>query len=152
MRLSNAEAQTIINACTYKHGWEILYTGDFESGTAVLQLSISKDVGRDSMSGNPVAWKSGKRNLSRFMCRQELVGAVFGLIKDAELHEMREFFRYKGASIFNPHLDPDALVEMAKKASSFNCRENAMSMAEVQPTTVGQQVMDVAMNHLFGRK
>ncbi len=143
MRLNNAEAADIIGACTYKDGWEILLTGNFSGGSAVLQLSVSKDVGRDSMSGEPVAWKSGKRSLSKFMCRQELVGAVFGLIKDAELHEMREFFRYKGASIFNPHLDPDSLAEVAKKASSFNCRENSMSMDEVQPCDRPGSVEDI---------
>ena len=64
------------------------------------------------------------------MCRQEVVGVVFSAIEKAELHEMREFFRYRGASIYNPHIDPDVLVAVAKKASSFNMRENAMSMTE----------------------
>lgn len=44
--------------------------------------------------------------------------------------EMREFFRYRGASIYNPHIDPDVLVDVARKASSFNMRDNAMSMTE----------------------
>ncbi|KVK62672.1 hypothetical protein L905_19065 [Agrobacterium sp. TS43] len=64
------------------------------------------------------------------MCRQEVVGVVFGLIKDAELHETHEWFRYRGASIYNPHLDPDALVNLARKASSFVTRDNAMTMTE----------------------
>ena len=70
------------------------------------------------------------------MCRQEIVAAVYGAIEKAELHEIREFFRYKGASIFNPHLDPDVLAEVAKKKSSFNVRENAMSMIESLPANI----------------
>lgn len=64
------------------------------------------------------------------MCRQEIVGTAFGLIRDAEEHETREWFRYRGASIFNPHLDPDVLVEVARKKTSFVTRTNAMSMEE----------------------
>ena len=87
-------------------------------------------MGERTVTGEPCTWKSGKRYLSIYMCRQEIVGAVFGLIKDAEMHEIREWFRYKGASIFNPHLDPDVLAEVAKKKASFNVRENAMTMEE----------------------
>ena len=68
------------------------------------------------------------------MCRQEVVSAVYGAIEKAELHEIREFFRYKGASIFNPHLDPDVLAEVAKKKESFNMRDNAMTMEEKDAT------------------
>ncbi len=46
------------------------------------------------------------------------------------MHEVREWFRYRGASIFNPHLDPDVLADVAKKKASFCVRENAMSMEE----------------------
>lgn len=80
--------------------------------------------------GTRSPWRSGKRYLSVHMCRQEVVGAVFGLIKDAEVHEIHEWFRYRGASIFNPHLDPDALAVLAKRKDAFVVRENAMSMTE----------------------
>jgi len=40
------------------------------------------------------------------------------------------FLVYKGRSIFNPHIDPEALVLVAGKKENFNCRENAMSMEE----------------------
>ena len=64
------------------------------------------------------------------MCRQEIVSAVYGAIEKAELHEIREWFRYRNASIFNPHLDPDVLAVVARKRSSFNTRANPMTMAE----------------------
>ena len=80
--------------------------------------------------GERNAWKSGKTYLSTYMCRQEIVSAVYGAIERAELHEVREWFRYDGVSIFNPHLDPDVLAAIARKKSSFNVRQNAMTMVE----------------------
>ncbi|KDR87701.1 MULTISPECIES: hypothetical protein [Agrobacterium] len=128
------EMLTLVGACTYKPGWSIALHREPGSARAYVQLSISEasDASLDSVKrdGTRTPWKSGKRYLSPHMCRQEVVGVVFGLIKDAELHETHEWFRYRGASIYNPHLDPDALVNLARKASSFVTRDNAMTMTE----------------------
>lgn len=127
-----AEMKTLVESVTYKPGWTITLRG--EGGRPHIQAHVdeasdlSMDPTRRSSARTP--WSSGKRYLTPFMCRQEVVGAVFGLIADAEMHEVREWFRYRGASIFNPHLDPDVLVEVARRKSSFNVRENAMSMLE----------------------
>ena len=115
-------------SCTYKEGWTINWSGDLADGSMFLQVSVSEEVGRCSISGKPVAWKGGKKYLSRFMCSQEIVGAVFAIIKAAEEHEMLEMFRYKGSSIFNPHIDPNVLAEVASKKSSFVTRDNDTSM------------------------
>ncbi len=125
--MTDQEIAEIVYSCTYKPNWWISVIWD-DAGRPYLQLAVQDSL--DSRTGQPTSWKSGKRYLSPHMCRQEIVGAVFGLIKDAEEHETREWFRYKGASIFNPHLDPDVLVGVARKASSFNVRDNAMSMKE----------------------
>lgn len=135
--------EELIKQITYKPGWSIEaheeqgitdFRGRVYNGRVYVQLSVSAfaEASMDSVKrdGTRTPWKSAKRYLSPHMCRQELVGVVFGLIKDAELHEVHEWFRYKGASIFNPHLDPDVLAEVAKKKASFNVRENAMTMEE----------------------
>ena len=129
--LTIEEMQSLVKACTYKPGWEIIFDNDGER--PFIQVAATTLC---SVSGEPAAWKSGKTYLSPYMCRQEVVSAVYGAIEKAELHEIREFFRYKGASIFNPHLDPDVLAEVAKKKESFNMRDNAMSMEEVKPTSL----------------
>lgn len=126
--LTKWDIYDIVHRVTYKPGWAIDFHCDGPD-RPYIQLHVE---GFDAVTKTGTAWKSGKRYLSFHMCRQEIVGAVFGLIKDAEEHEMREWFRYRGASIFNPHLDPDALVEVARKKASFNMRENAMSMEEPQ--------------------
>lgn len=124
--LLDSQIIAIVQAVSYKPGWDIRVSWDRDRPYIQLEATTDDSTG----AHEPVTWKSGKRYLSPHMCRQEIVGACFALIRDAEEHEMREWFRYKGAAIFNPHLDPDALAELAKRKSSFNARENAMSMEE----------------------
>ena len=135
--LSKFAMRQLVERCTYKPGWKIRFYSNETSAKDTrpyIQIEVDEttDASIDSFlrDGTRTPWKSGKRYLSEHMCRQEVVGAVFGLIKDAEIHEIHEWFRYNGASIYNPHLDPDVLVQVARKASSFNVRENAMSMEE----------------------
>lgn len=130
---SNEEIIGLVRACTYKPGWiiDVRWDGD----RPYIQISVTTTAEASMESAGPnkgqrSPWKSGKTYLSKHMCRQEIVSAVYGAIEKAELHEIREWFRYKGASIFNPHLDPDVLAEIARKKSSFNVRENAMTMVE----------------------
>jgi hypothetical protein len=120
---------TIVQAITYKPGWYVELHVTRDARPPYIQISVANAI--CASTGVPAPWKSGKRYLSQHMCRQEIVGAVFALIKDAEMHEVHEWFRYRDASIFNPHLDPDVLAEVARKASSFNVRQNAMSMEEL---------------------
>lgn len=137
--MTHEEVLSIISRITYKPGWSVLmgidgWGFDVDTGRAFIQLHVStlSDASMDSQKryGTRTPWKSAKRYLSPHMCRQEVVGVIFGLIKDAEMHEVHEWFRYKGASIFNPHLDPDKLAELASKKDAFNVRENAMTMVE----------------------
>lgn len=130
MNMNEALLREIVAQCTYKPGWRVLTSQDSSgSGNGCWYIQLSVD-GTDSVTKEPCVWRSGKRYISSFMCRQEIVGLIFDLIKSAELHEVHEWFRYKGASIYNPHLDPDALVEVAKRKVSFNYRQNAMRMEE----------------------
>tara|TARA_R100001594_G_scaffold1048_1_gene4335 strand:+ start:5507 stop:5926 length:420 start_codon:yes stop_codon:yes gene_type:complete len=122
------EINSIVGQITYKPNWDIQVHTKVGTDIPYIQIHVTDSI--DTVTGEPCNWSSGKRYLSFHMCRQEIVGVVYGLIEAAEIHEMREWFRYKGASIYNPHLDPDALVKVARRAKNFNCRENAMSMEE----------------------
>lgn len=130
--MDSVEMLTILKAISYKPGWSILFSDAEDRPYIQLSVGVESDVTLDShkRDGTRTPWKSAKRYLSPHMCRQEVVGAVFGLIKDAEMHEVHEWFRYKGAAIYCPHLDPDVLAQVASKASSFNVRDNAMTMEE----------------------
>lgn len=127
----------VILECTYKPGWLLHFGSEVtsESYRPFIQVEVTAEAEASMESTGPnkgtrSPWKGGKRYLSLHMCRQEIVSAVFSAFLMAEEHEIREWFRYKGASIFNPHLDPDVLAEVARKWTSFNVRENAMSMVE----------------------
>ena len=124
--LTFSEIQEIVSNITYKKGWKFFLILD-EDRPYIQVGTCTED---STKSGVFSEWKSGKNYLSYHMCRQEIVGTVFQAIERAELHEMKEFFRYKNAAIYNPHLDPEVLALIAKKYSSFNMRENAMSMIE----------------------
>jgi hypothetical protein len=123
----------IIGRITYKPGWAILMGMDGERPYLQVEVSAEAEASMDSHTrdGTRAPWKSGKRHLSLHMCKQEVVGVIFDLIKGAEMHEVHEWFRYSGASIYNPHLDPDVLAIVAKSKHSFVVRDNAMSMEEV---------------------
>lgn len=112
----------ILEEITYKGGWKVkCYSQD---DRPYIQVCVTGGV--CSQTGARTDWKGAKRWLSFHMCRQEIVGAAFACIKDAEEHEMREFFRYKGRAIYNPHLNPDALVELARDKKNFVYREDSM--------------------------
>ena len=130
--LTTSAIRQIVECITYKPGWTLLLNQDRRGVYVQASVSVESDATLDPTrrSSERLPWKSGKRYLSPHMCRQEIVGAVYGLFQDAEIHEMREWFRYRGASIYNPHLDPDVLVEVARRRSSFCLRDNAMSMVE----------------------
>lgn len=127
--MQTCEVKEIVGNISYKPGWTVVYHED--KNYIQLECDERSDATLDSVKrdGTRVAWKSGKRYLSSFMCRQEIVGVIFDLIKSAEMHEVHEWFRYKNASIFNPHLDPDALVEVARKKKNFCVREDSMVVA-----------------------
>lgn len=122
--------QEIIDQITYKQGW--YFRTGIEDNRMWVQVGVTEnaEISYDPIEGKRVAWRGAKHYLSLHMCRNEIVGIVFHAIERAEMHEVREWFRYKRRAIFNPHLDPDALVELASKAANFNTRENAMTMEE----------------------
>jgi hypothetical protein len=128
------EIHQIVNSVTYKPGWYFRsgMAGSYPDNYPWIQVGVTEEaeISYDMIEKKKVPWKGAKHPLSWHMCRQEIVGTIHHAIQRAEEHEMNEWFRYKGRSIYNPHLDPDVLVEVASKKSSFNVRENAMTMEE----------------------
>lgn len=135
--MNTDEIDNLIRSISYKPGWSIHYGKDkeFDHSRTYLQVTVS-ETAEASMDSRPPhtrkAWKGAKHYLSPHMCRQEIIGVAFGAIRAAEDHEMREWFRYRGVSIYNPHLDPDFLADAIKfkGKAAFNVRAEAMSMRE----------------------
>lgn len=135
--LTPEEIDEIVDCVTYKPGWliDVSYDRNGVPARPYLQVVVSSEAeaARNAHSGKVEPWNGAKHYLSPHMCRQEIVGKCYQAIQDAELHEMREWFRYRGASIYNPHLDPDALVPVARKLKNFSVRKNAMTLDERPP-------------------
>ncbi|AMO44160.1 hypothetical protein DSS3P8_102 [Roseobacter phage DSS3P8] len=125
------EFSAIIAEITYKPGW--YFRVGYDDYTRMwVQVGVTEEaeISFDPIEGKKVPWRGAKHFLSEHMCRNEIVSTVFHAIERAEMHEVKEWFRYKKRSIFNPHIDPDALAALASKAVNFNTRENAMTMEE----------------------
>lgn len=124
------EFAKILGQITYKPGW--YFRNGIEDGRMWVQVGVTEEaeIAFDPIAGEKVPWRGAKHYLSPHMCRQEIVSTVLHAIERAEMHEVHEWFRYKGRSIYNPHLDPDALVVVAKFARNFNTRDNAMTMSD----------------------
>ena len=122
------EFATYLGQITYKPGWYIR-TG-IEPGRMWFQVGVTEEaeISFDPIAGEKVPWRGAKHYLSPHMCRNEIVSDAKHAIDRAEMHETNEWFRYKGKSIYNPHIDPDSLVEVARFAKNFNTRDNAMTM------------------------
>ena len=63
--------------------------------------------------------------LSRHMTRSELVQTAFKCVLTSIEHEAREQFTYKGARVFGPHFDVDALVGVCRSEQLDVRREPA---------------------------
>lgn len=91
------------------------------AGSSVLYLQIWA-AGPCNTTGEPLAWGGRKWHLSRHMTRSEIVMTAFKAVMTAVEHETRETFRYKGVSIFDPHYNVDALVELRARKDCLDVR------------------------------
>lgn len=113
------EIREIVGLCSFED-WNIVVRMD---GSRPY-LQIHAPNGRDADTGLPMPWTSRKWMLSPHMCKNEIVTTAFKAVMTAMEHEVRESFRYRGVSIFNPHLDPDALVDFVSNPANVQERIN----------------------------
>ncbi len=59
------------------------------------------------------SWTGRKWYISAHSTVGEIVQTALKAVLTAIEHEAREQFKYKGVAIFQPHINPDALVEIA---------------------------------------
>lgn len=103
MSLTYTEQREILNEVSYKD-WTFKLTFDY------LQVSFTGCDGTQ--------WSGRKWKLSDHMTKSELVQTALKAVLTAEEHESREQFRYKGRTLFGPHLDVDALLEIADRVET----------------------------------
>lgn len=69
----------------------------------------------DTFTGVMGKGHGGKARLGVHMTQNELVQCAWGLFRGYFEHEAREGFQWKGRRIFGPHIDSDALWEVAER-------------------------------------
>ena len=125
-----SDFQALISAITYKKGWHFLCKQDRRGIYLQVEVTAEADIAIDPFTGKITPWKGRKEYMSEHMCDTEVVMTAFGLIRQAEEHETREWFRFKNRSILNPHISVHVLHSIAGKLANLDLRENAMSMEE----------------------
>jgi len=68
----------------------------------------------DMKTHDPSLQRGRKWHLSHYMTKSEVVCTAMKAVLTAEEHEARESFRYRGRTVFGPHLNIDALWETAR--------------------------------------
>jgi hypothetical protein len=122
--------QNLVTACKYKPGWYFICQEDGKGIFFQIGVTAAANISIDPFTGERSPWKGAKHYMSEHMCDTEVVGVVFGAIKQAEEHETREWFRFMNKPVFNPHISIYAQVAIAGKLANLDMRENAMSMEE----------------------
>ena len=70
--------------------------------------------GVDTDTSLPCLIKGGKHFVSRFAISDEVIKRAFVAVRDAEMHELMEEFKYKGKAPFHPHNDVELLIHTPK--------------------------------------
>lgn len=115
----------LISKCKYED-WELLVKLD----DTRPYLQVYAPNGKDSVTGGPLPWTGRKWMLSYNMVPNEIISTAYKAVMAAMEHEVRECFRYRGVSIFSPHIDPDVLVDVVNKKENIQERPNNQFAAE----------------------
>ena len=97
---------SIVENCEF-NDW-MFRVGVSNDNTPYLQV-LFKD--KDRITGVEEIQRCRKWQLSYHMVNSEVVRTAYKAVEAAMLHEVQEAFKYRGARIFNPHVDLDALAE-----------------------------------------
>jgi hypothetical protein len=96
-------------------------------------LQIVCDEGICNVTGKPMKWTSRKWFLSPHMTDGEIVQTALKACLTAAEHEIREKFKYRGMSIFDPHYDIEKLVELRRNPDSIKERDEIILHDEDHP-------------------
>lgn len=85
---------------------------DGDEGRYFFQIQCWR---RDVITGDMGWGFGGKAYLSEHATDSELVGVIFGLYKSYMEHEARETFTFRGRRVYGPHINVEALWEVARR-------------------------------------
>ena len=95
------------------YGCELTVKTDLQGGDRLyLQVRCWRP---DTVTGAMAYGYGGKGYLSPFMVKSEVVALAFGLYKGYLEHEARESFKWRGRRVYGPHINVEALWEVARR-------------------------------------
>lgn len=107
--MNRDEIESIVANCTFKP-WKIIVG---KLGTDRLYLQVRDENGVNNATGEPnYVWGGRKWLLSKHMTETEIVKTVLKAVLSAVEHETLENFKYKGLTIFDPHITVSDLIEL----------------------------------------
>lgn len=104
-----AQLKAILDGVRF-HNWE--FFSDYMDGGYYIQVRFIAPDNHTHELG--LEQRGRKWYVSAHSTPNEVVQTCLKAVLTALEHEAREQFTYKGVSIFQPHMDLDALVEQAK--------------------------------------
>lgn len=99
----------VLAGVTYKNWRCKLHRDPQRAGALYLQWSFTSECCKTGVKGPQF---SRKWYLSQWMTESEIVQTAFKAALTAEEHECREFFKYLGHRVFNPHIHVRALMDV----------------------------------------
>lgn len=98
--------QSIVDQLEYSN-WKFRL-GKSGDGVPFLQILFTD---KDRITGKVEVQRCRKWQLSYHMVRSEIVRTAFQAVQAAVLHETQEGFKYRGARVYNPHIDLDSVAD-----------------------------------------
>lgn len=98
----------VVQQVTYKDWRLVVRPVDEHETHFYLQVCF---IAKDVVTGAVANQRGRKWLLSEHMTDTEIVVTAYKAIEAAELHEMRENFKFKGEPIYSPHLSVNDLVD-----------------------------------------
>ncbi len=90
------------------NGWPILLRLDGQRP----YLQVSDPNGVCNVTGKAKPWRGRKWGLSYHMTETEVVKTALKAVLAAVEHEVLELFKYRGVTIFDPHIRVEDLIEL----------------------------------------
>lgn len=101
--LSVAELQSILDEVTYKPGWEIRVRGTDHEGAQIVMVVHEMP---DSTQPGKTLDLGIVSYLPPMQDEQALLNWLAWRIERIENHEVREWLKLRGETVFDPHADP----------------------------------------------
>jgi hypothetical protein len=116
--------QNLLKEISYKEGWSILTTNRATPDSLQEFILIYwKFDAPDVKTGLIETWTSRKYYISPYMSDSEIIQTAFLAAKVAEEHEILEAFKYKGKTLFSPHMDLNYFINTEIPEDARNHQE-----------------------------